>query len=207
LVPLIGITGAADAGAKVRLLWKRRMNVALMVGVIIVLFAPQMWVWHEATGRWLVNSYAGSGQRFYFGHPEILKTLFAVNPHGLFPWSPLLILSCLGFCFIWRSAREMTIALVVVVLLNFYIISSWKTWWYGDGFGLRAIVDSLPLMAFPLAALYSSARSVFTRAIVAAPAVLCSGLTTLMMLHYWQLRVPFSGATWNQYWHLLSGPI
>jgi hypothetical protein len=37
--------------------------------------------------------------------------------------------------------------------LNIYIISSWWSWWYGGGFGMRSMIDCYALMALPLAAL------------------------------------------------------
>ncbi len=207
LVPLFAISKFADVPARASFLWRRRLQISVMAGSVAIVLAPQLLIWHEATGRWFVNSYAGSGGFFEFTRPQILKTLFSFDPHGLFPWAPVLLLASVGLCLMWRYARALAVPFALVLVLNAYMISSWSNWYYGGGYGQRAFVDSLPMMAFPLAAVYSWVRSVVARVAVAVVVVICCGLTTVQMVHYWQLKIPFGGASWHQYLHLLCTPL
>lgn len=205
LLPLFGLTQRADVRDRLRYLWERRGEVVTMAAVTALVFAPQLWIWHEATGHWVVNSYQSfPGSFLDLGRPQILKTLFSVDPHGLFPWYPILALACIGGFFLWRSARAMAVPVVVIAVVNAYVISCWNPWFYGAGFGLRPFVDSLSLMAFPLAALYSCARRAMARLAVGVPAVVFCSVTTILMVEYWQGRFGIAGASLSQYVHLLA---
>ena len=37
-----------------------------------------------------------------------------------------------------------------------YVVFSWRTWWYGGGFSARAMIESLPVVALPLAYLFKN---------------------------------------------------
>ncbi len=43
-------------------------------------------------------------------------------------------------------------AILLFFLLNTWVVCAWDIWWYGGAFGQRAMVQSYPLLAFPLAA-------------------------------------------------------
>jgi hypothetical protein len=203
-VPLFGIVNWTDMRLRLSNLWERRRELAVIAGVAALVFAPQLAIWHEATGKWLINAYEGSGVSFRFDHPEIIKTLFSFNPHGLLPWSPIFVLAIAGFVPLWRHLRGLFVAVVALAALNLYVIASWSNWYYGGGYGHRGFIDSLPMTAIPLASLYASIRSVLSRTIVTTVASACCVLVTVQMIHYWQLKVPFGGASWSQYVHLLT---
>jgi hypothetical protein len=43
--------------------------------------------------------------------------------------------------------------IILVWLIFLYLTFSWWCWWYSAGFGLRAMIDSYAMLAFPLTAL------------------------------------------------------
>ena len=206
-IPLFGIVNWTDMRLRLSNLWERRRELAVIAGVAALVFAPQLAIWHEATGRWLINPYDGSGVAFRFDRPEIIKTLFSFNPHGLLPWSPIFVLAIAGLVPLWRHLRGLFVAVVALAALNLYVIASWSNWFYGGGYGHRGFIDSLPMTAIPLASLYASVRSALSRTIVTTVATACCVLVTVQMIHYWQLKVPFGGASWSQYIHLLTTPL
>jgi hypothetical protein len=202
-LPLLGVSSLAGLRDRLHFLWQQRISMLTMALASAGVFAPQLLIWREATGHLLVNSYAGSGYTLDFLQPHLFQTLFSFNPHGLFPWSPLYLLAWVGLVPLWRHIRHLFVAVLLVALLNTYLIASWANWWYGGGYGQRAFIDLLPLMAFPLAALYSSARSVVPRLGVGIPAAACCLLVTIQMIHYWQFNIGFNGADWSDYVRLL----
>ncbi|MCJ7819593.1 MAG: hypothetical protein MUP53_00195, partial [Bacteroidales bacterium] len=125
--------------------------VLLMLLAVAVVWVPQMIYWKEMTGQWLYFSY-GSDERFFFGHPAIIKGLFGFRK-GLFIYTPLLIFAFAGLAVLWKQRSSYSLAITVFLPLNIYIIFSWWCWWYGGGFGQRAFIDSYALMAVSTAAL------------------------------------------------------
>jgi len=89
----------------------------------------------------------------------------------------------------------------VTLAVNFWVVASWSQWWYGGSFGQRALVDSLPLVALGLAALFDWARTGRYRVPVAVAAVLTSLLALHGMAEYWLGNIPADGTTWQVYVH------
>lgn len=57
-----------------------------------------------------------------------------------------------GIFFLRKRLRVFFLPVSLFVVLNIYILFSWWCWWYGGGFGMRAMIDSYALLAIPLAA-------------------------------------------------------
>ena len=150
--------------------------ILLMMLMAVLVWVPQMIYWKEVTGHWLYYSY-GSGERFFFGDPAIIKGLFSWRK-GLFIYTPLLLFSFAGIIALWIRRSPQALPVTVFVPLNIYIIFSWWCWWYGGGFGQRAFIDSYALMAVAAAALlsfaFSSGRKWLRTVIVAAYMMLIS---------------------------------
>jgi len=119
--------------------------------------ALQSLTWHAATGHWLYYSYEGEG--FSWAHPALLQTLFSTR-HGLFVWSPMLVLAACGIGS--RLARErvgypMWSAMMASFLMLWYLNSAWHCWWFGWSFGGRAFLEMAPIFCVGLAAVFQSA--------------------------------------------------
>ncbi len=150
---LYGITSWETLRQRTRELVSGYRYLLLMCLVIIIVWLPQMIYWKEMTGQWLYFSY-GSDERFFFGDPAILKGLFSWRK-GLFIYTPLLLISFAGIFILWVRRSPHALALSLFVPVNIYIIFSWWCWWYGGGFGQRALIDSYALMAVAAAAILS----------------------------------------------------
>ena len=102
-------------------------------GVVPVL--AQMSTWYALNGRWIHYSYEGEG--FAWGQPALWQTLLS-SRHGLFFWSPLLVLSVAGLGWYAVVKRGARMPLLVCYLLGglalWYANSSWHVWWFGDAF-------------------------------------------------------------------------
>jgi len=64
-----------------------------------------------------------------------------------------MIFSIIGMVHLFKYHRKVFIGIFTFSILNLWIISSWWCWWYGGSYSQRVFIDSLPVMAFPLAAL------------------------------------------------------
>lgn len=152
-----GVITGKDLKNRIKELAADYRYILLMMLMAALVWVPQMIYWKEVTGHWLYYSY-GSGERFFFGDPAIIKGLFSWRK-GLFIYTPLLLFSMAGIIILWIRRSPHSLPVTMFVPLNVYIIFSWWCWWYGGGFGQRAFIDSYALMAVASAALLSYAFS------------------------------------------------
>jgi hypothetical protein len=197
LFPLYGVRDRASGISAVQRLHARWRDVAVIVITGLVVIAPQLALYYQATGRMLVSSYGDLG--FNWGTPRLFGVLFSVQK-GLFFWSPLLLLATAGLFLVRNRLREFLPAAVLVLAANTYVIASWWDWQFGGSYGHRGFVDMLPIFALGLAALFeSTARRPVLRGAVAVLVMLLSALSVVQMLQYWAGVLPFSDTTWEQY--------
>jgi len=128
----------------------------IIVAIIFFLLAVsvQLAYWKYITGNWIHYSYEGEG--FNFISPKIYKGLFSYRK-GWLVYTPLVFIGLMGLPALRRLHPKMTPMMVVYLIINCYIVFSWVQWTYGGGFGCRALVESLVVVAFPLAALLQRA--------------------------------------------------
>lgn len=136
----------------------KQILVLLLFGFLI--WVPQLLYWKMVSGSYFFYSY-GSSQGFYFNNPHILETLFSYRK-GWFVYTPMMFLAVLGFVYLWRRQRRFFVPLVIFSIVNIYIISSWWSWWYGGGFGLRAYIESYALYSFAFAGFVQSLLDIKT---------------------------------------------
>ena len=120
---------------------------AVLVGSI------QLFYWKSVSGDWLFYSYDNPGEGFRFFPPYIMDFLFSFRK-GWFVYTPLMIFAFAGFYTLYKRHRAWFPAVVVFVLLDLWIVSSWSCWWYAGGsFSSRAMIPAYVLLAVPLASL------------------------------------------------------
>jgi hypothetical protein len=145
--------------------------------------AAQALVWHELYGRWLMYSYEGEG--FHWARPAAWQTLFS-SRHGLFFWSPLLLLAAGGVAWRLRRPQPLLVCYLAAFLLLWYANSCWDCWWFGDAFGARAFLELSGLFVLGLAGACEAARRAgraARRAFVAALGVALAYHFVLMLLY------------------------
>lgn len=209
-VPLLGVGSVAQLRARGRFFWEQRTRLAAAAAVAVLVFVPQIVTWYVATGHLLVRSYPG--ESFDFLHPHMLESMFALQPHGLLPYAPVLTLAFAGLAWAWVRRRDIALPVTAAFLPFWYVISSWYDWSYSQSFGQRGFIDVLPLLALPLAFLLASLRPRWLRVATVTAGGVMVGATIVLMVAYWQYRVAGNGVSWPDYVaifrhpHLLFGP-
>lgn len=144
---LYGVATVSALGARIKMLWQRKIAVIAMIALLLLVWAPQFAYWKFVTGDWLYFSYGE--ERFFFNNPQLWKGLFSYQK-GWLLYTPMMLFALLGIVLSWRHKREWTWALALFVAVNIYVIFSWWCWWYGGSFGQRAFVDFYAILALPL---------------------------------------------------------
>jgi hypothetical protein len=158
-----------------------RVLPAALLGLIPVY--AQMAIWQEIYGRLVVYSYGGIG--FHWLHPAGWQTLFS-SRHGLFFWSPLLLLAAGGV--LWRLGRAgrraepVLFCFVAAFLILWYCNSCWECWYFGDAFGGRAFLELTSLYVLGLGLALQAVRSAGRWARGAFGAVLALALVYNLVL-------------------------
>jgi len=195
---LVGVGRRSDLSARALSLVRRFDLVAIGAGVCLLTLLPQFAYWYRITGRPFVNSYAATGEHLDLLHPHLIGVLFSVRK-GLFFWTPLLMLAVSGLPFLHRTARAVFAPAVVYLIVMTWIVSSWSIWWYGGSFGMRALIDEMPVFALGLAALYESARRGAARRVLNVSITLTTLLAVHGMLSYWLKTIPIDQVTFREY--------
>lgn len=151
LLPLLwGMEGISLKAIKDKLAFLKTHLKELAVAVIcmIAVGSVQILYWLYVTGKPLVYSYQEKG--FSWMHPHFRDYIFSYRS-GWVTYTPLIILCFIGIPFFIKYGKN-KIAVLSFFALNLYIVSAWDIWWYG-GTGGRAMIQSYPVILFPMAAL------------------------------------------------------
>jgi hypothetical protein len=174
---------------------RRVPAVGGLVAALVVL--PQLWIYHQATGHWLISSYGPLG--FTFASPHLAGVL--VSPRkGLFFYAPLLLAAVAGAAWLPARLSHWRAPAILVLAANTYLIASWWDWQFGASYGHRGFVDFYPLFAIGLASAFARVAAVpGLRVPAAAGVILVCALSLFQMLQYWHGVLPMSDTTWTQY--------
>ena len=167
------------------------------IGIAALMMVPQLWLYHRATGHWLVSSYGQMG--FTFADPHIWGVLGSPTK-GLFFWAPVLLAAVAGFAWLPPALRRWRLPALAVLAVHTYLVASWWDWQFGASYGHRGFVDVYPVFALGLASAFAHAAAVPRRRVVLTGIVtmLCA-LSMFQMLQYWHGVMPMSDTTWPQY--------
>jgi hypothetical protein len=194
---LVYVRSWSDAKGRVRALVGHPHLLLACVGGLLIPVGLQLLYWHHLTGHFIANPY-DADPSLDLAHPHLFQVAFSVRK-GLLFWTPLVALGVTGFLLLRSRAPALQVATPVVVALNFWLMASWSEWWYGGSFGQRAFVESLPLVAIGVAALFAWARARRALLPVSLVALAMTGLALHGMLAYWRGDIPFDGTTWRTY--------
>jgi hypothetical protein len=185
---------------KIHFFFKRFYWLLLMFVCFLLIWIPQFIYWKIITGKFLYYSY--TNEYFFFSNPHILDGLFSYRK-GWFLYTPLMFLAVFGIPFMFKHLKKLSWAVSAFVILNVYVVLSWWCWWYGGGYGLRAMIDSYIVLAIPFAVLLSVAKQAGKYVIRTL-----SVLVFILILHnQFQLEqykfgsINFDGMTKEAYWN------
>ncbi len=154
LIPVLwGMERISFAGitAQFKLLLSKSTLLFVAIVCAAAVISLQFIYWKYVSGKWIVYSYGD--QHLYFRSPNILDYTFSYRS-GWLLYTPMLLLAFAGLISFWLKGRN-KVALTTFFLLNYYIVCAWSIWWYGG----RAMVQSYPVLMFPVASLITAAFS------------------------------------------------
>jgi hypothetical protein len=111
--------------------------------------------------------------------PALLKVLFS-SDHGIFSWTPILILAVVGLVFLIRRDALLGAGCLLTFLAYYYFIASYPDWDGLSSFGNRFFVSLTPIFILGLAALLSSFSSWMGKT-ARAVAIACPVLALLIL--------------------------
>jgi hypothetical protein len=150
LIPLLwGIRNYQDFKFRIAFLRDESKYLIFTVIVFLLIVSIQFVYWKWVSGHWIVYTYGEEG--FDWFQPHFIKGLFNFKA-GWLIYSPIMILSVIGFVQLFKNHREHFYSTLVFTLIFCYICFSWKEWWYGASLGQRAMIQAYPILAFPLTA-------------------------------------------------------
>jgi hypothetical protein len=150
LIPLLwGIRNYQDFKSRIAFLLNKSKYLIVSIFVILLMLSIQFVYWKCVSGHWIVYTYGEEG--FDWIQPHFINGLFSFKA-GWLIYSPIMILSILGFKYLLKNHREHFYSTLVFSLIFCYICFSWKEWWYGASLGQRAMIQAYPILAFPLTA-------------------------------------------------------
>jgi len=123
-------------------------SLLTFLGALLFAFIPQMLAWKALHGALIFPIQGLLNLNFKDGH--LLELLFSPF-HGLFFWSPLLLLTLPGLYVLTRKDLLLGVGLSTFLLLQI-LLNSWALyWWGGYSFGSRFFVDYTFLFILALA--------------------------------------------------------
>jgi hypothetical protein len=126
-----------------------RMGAILLAAFCV--FLPQRFVYRSLNGTFGPSHLVA--RKLSFLSPHFLDVLLS-PAHGLFLWSPLLVLAVVGLgLFAFRLREELGILFLGGFLLQVWINGSLESWTQAGAFGSRRFLSATPLFAFGLATL------------------------------------------------------
>jgi hypothetical protein len=100
------------------------------------------------TGDWFLWSYRQEG--FRFNEPALLSFLFSYRK-GFFIYTPLMLLVVPALVLMYQRSFYLASTFFGYLFLLLLLLSSWWNWFFGDSFGMRAMIDHYALLLIPVA--------------------------------------------------------
>ena len=149
IVPILwGVRSSDDLKMRFNSFWEHKTYVLLAILAMIIVFSPQVLYYKQVLGTFWVDSYGN--ERFFFADPLFGKMFFSFRK-GLFIYTPLTVFAFVGMLFMKKYFTNGFWAILIYVSIQIYVVSSWGCWWYGGGFSMRPLTESMALLIFPLA--------------------------------------------------------
>lgn len=169
-----------SAGTWQHALRAKPIILSIALGMAVLFIQPLLW--KLQCGEWFVDGYAGEG--FNWSNPRHWSVLFGARKGFFYYWPVmLLMLPALGWG-LWRHARS-AIPITVGLIASAYVISAWWNWYYGHGYGMRPLIDLMPVCALLIAAWLNALTRTMRIALMAASAPLIA----LQLFQTWQYQV------------------
>jgi hypothetical protein len=126
------------------------LKAALFVAALSAMLLPTF-----ITKKIIYGSYWNFGytEHWSWNSPAFFKACFSAD-HGLFTWTPILILAVAGLFALRKYDRRLANYSIVVFLAYLYIIGCYQNWHGISSYGSRFFVALTPVFVLGLAALF-----------------------------------------------------
>ena len=168
-------------------------NVPLFLIGFFLIWLPQIIFWKMKTDNFLFFSY-GSKEKFFWLDPQFANLLLSYRK-GWLVYTPIMLFSIVGLFLMKGRSKDFKFSILIYMALNIYVLSCWWCWWFGGGFGMRALVQTYAVMAIPMAAFYNyffsfnfrkQVMTIFLKGAVVFffSGFLCLNITTFTIVEY-----------------------
>jgi hypothetical protein len=207
LIPLTwGIDGFAAFKPRFQLLFKQWPKILAFAFCAVCIGFIQLLYWKRMTGHFIYWSYQAD-EGFNFLRVPVHDCLFSYKK-GWFVYTPVMAIWVLGFIPLLLRRRNLFWPVLLFNLLAFYIVFSWKCWWYGGSFSQRALVQYYALLIFALAAFLEWVK--VNRYTLLATFIFCLACTYLNLVMTFQANISgvmeSDNMSKDYYWAILGKP-
>ncbi|HEV2395321.1 MAG TPA: glycosyltransferase family 39 protein [Candidatus Sulfotelmatobacter sp.] len=204
LVVLVELAVTASRILRSRLSSNTREFQALVLGSCVFAAALVFAFLPTLVSRWIIygspfsTGYTEVGV-WHLTNPLLTQVLFS-SDHGLFSWTPILLLASTGLFFVVRRDRVLGWAVVLSALAFYFLIATYPDWDGISSYGNRFFVSLTPIFILGLAALLAASERLVHNSRVAWRGAI-AGIALLVL---WNLGLLFQ---WGM--HLIPdrGPI
>ena len=147
----------SDSNPGRRPLLKLVTRGALFGGVFAVSLLPTFITRHIIYGSAFETGYPGI-RTWHWTSPALLKVLFS-SDHGMFSWTPILILATIGLLFLSKTNVLLGVGSLSTFLIYYFFIAAYPDWDGLSSYGNRFFVSLTPIFILGLAALLSTFSS------------------------------------------------
>ena len=182
--------GQADRTVRMRELFLG--NLAFLAALSIV-FLPTLVTRKIIYGSALKTGYYAL-DTWHWTSPVLWKVLFA-SDHGLFSWTPILLLAVAGLFILWRRNPEIGKYFLVPTVAFYYLIASYESWDGISSYGNRFFISLTPIFIVGFSAFLESLTRIWKRP---GSAAIRAGLLTGVLI-VWNLGFVYQ---WGM--HLIS---
>ncbi|MCK5840044.1 MAG: hypothetical protein KAG99_09345, partial [Bacteroidales bacterium] len=177
---------------------KRHMKTEVILAAIsmILIISIQLIIYKIQAGAFFIDTYPG--ENFNFLKPHFIQILFSYKK-GLFLYTPLLLVSLLGFIYLFRRSKFEAVALFLFLLFITFVLSSWWNWWYGGSFSSRVYVEYLPFFALLLGFSFTLLSRIRYRIILGSVVFLLILACQVQTLQYRYLHIHWSEMNKKKY--------
>jgi len=186
-----GVFGLLLAPALISRLRERNWTALGAFALGLSALLPQLLSWKQIFDRFYIGVPLGADY-MRWGDPFLTETLFS-SRHGLFSWSPLLLIAVIGLAGFVRRDLRVGVPLAAILLVLTYVNSSVADWWAGGSFGARRFDSVLPILALGLATSIAYGIDLVRRrptAVIAVTLLLFLTGNALLMEQYRKGRIP-----------------
>jgi hypothetical protein len=176
------------------------IDVFIVVLMFIIGFSPQLVINFLQTGSLLLYGYTNEG--FNFLNPHVIDFLFSYKK-GWLIYSPIFILLLLAIISLWRNqSRYAFLTFVFFIIIQIYIFSSWWNWYYGDGFGMRPMVDFYGLFMLVIALFLYNVKISWIKVLLSVFILLTIMLNLIQSYQYDRGIIHVDSMSKDSYWYV-----